>query len=90
MTSPADFDREEARLQERLEANVTAAKAALEAATAEPTVKGSSGQPVAHPGFEAAARADEISLRLAAELRQLRERREVEAGRWALEPDHLR
>jgi hypothetical protein len=50
--------------------DVTAAAAdALAAATADPWVKGSKGQPRPHPGFEVAARLDAVAVRIATELR---------------------
>jgi hypothetical protein len=59
-------------LTARLDANLRAAQAAMDAAQAEPWVTGSTGQPKAHPGFAVAARCDEVALRLAVELRSLK------------------
>jgi hypothetical protein len=56
-------------LEARFEANLEVSRLALEAAMAEPWVPGSKGQPVAHPGFAVAAKADDVALRLATELR---------------------
>jgi hypothetical protein len=56
-------------LEARFEANVAMAGEMLEAALADPWVKGSTGQTVAHPGFAVAAKADEVALRLAVEIR---------------------
>jgi hypothetical protein len=81
----ADLDLEERRLQARLDANLVAADEALKAATREPWVKGSTGQHRAHSGFAVAAKHDELALRFAKELRELRQRRKREA-----EDDRLR
>jgi hypothetical protein len=58
----------EARLRARLEANIAAAEMAMEAARAEPWVKGSTGQPKPHPGFAVARGCDETALALHREL----------------------
>ena len=65
----------ETQLGERIAANVTTAEKAMKAAMAEPWVKGSTGQKRAHPGFDVAARCDELALRLTVELRELRHQR---------------
>jgi len=55
---------------------VTAAAAdALTAATADPWVKGSKGQPRPHPGFEVAAKLDATAVRIATEIRMARKQR---------------
>ena len=59
-------------LEARFEANVAVAHETLRAALADPWVKGSTGQKVAHPGFSVAAKCDEVALRLAAEVRAAR------------------
>src|SRR5262245_53817762 len=58
----------ETRLRTRLDANLEAAREALEAARAEPRVKGSTGQPKPHPGFAVAKACDEMALALYKEL----------------------
>jgi hypothetical protein len=58
----------ETRLRARLEANLAAAEMALEAARAEPWVKGSTGQPKPHPGFAVANACDATGLALYREL----------------------
>jgi hypothetical protein len=44
----------------------------LALAEAEPVVAGHAGQPKAHPGFAVAAKADEVALRIAVEVRAAR------------------
>jgi hypothetical protein len=56
------------RLQARLEANLSAAQMALEAAREEPWVEGSTGQLRAHPGFAVARASDEMAITLYKEL----------------------
>ena len=56
-------------LKARMEANLEAAREALEAARADPWVKGSTGQLKAHPGFSVAAGCDAAATKLAVELR---------------------
>ena len=58
----------ETRLRARLDANLAAARSALEAARDEPWVKGSTGQPKPHPGFAVAKACDEMALALYREL----------------------
>jgi Ser/Thr protein kinase RdoA (MazF antagonist) len=58
----------EARLHARLDANIAAAEMALQAARAEPWVKGSTGQPKPHPGFAVAKACDETALALYREI----------------------
>lgn len=55
-------------LLERLVLNRLAAANALVAATAEPVVTGSTGQPTAHPMFAVAARCDQVAMALARQL----------------------
>jgi hypothetical protein len=57
-----------AELKARLDANLEAARSALEAAIGDPWVAGSMGQLKPHPGFSVAARCDEVALKLAMEL----------------------
>ena len=59
-------------LEARFDANLQVARSALEAARADPFVEDSRGQLRAHPGFAVAKSADELALRLAAELRLCR------------------
>jgi hypothetical protein len=59
-------------LMERFRANVTVAREMLALAEAEPMVSGHAGQPKAHPGFAVAAKADEVALRIAVEVRAAR------------------
>jgi hypothetical protein len=54
----------ETRLRARLEDTLGAAEMALEAARAEPWVKGSTGQPKPHPGFGVANACDATALAL--------------------------
>jgi hypothetical protein len=60
------------RVIEDLEARfgelVAAARSALEAAAADPWVKGSRGQLVAHPGFAVAVRLDTVAVKIATEI----------------------
>jgi hypothetical protein len=56
-------------LLERFQANLTVAREMLALAEAEPVVAGHAGQPRAHPGFAVAAKADEVALRIAVEVR---------------------
>jgi hypothetical protein len=58
----------ETRLRARLTANLAAAELALQAAGAEPWVKGSTGQPKPHPGFAVARGCDQTALALYREL----------------------
>jgi hypothetical protein len=58
----------ETRLRARLNANFAAAEMALEAARAEPWVKGSTGQPKPHPGFAVANACDATALALYREI----------------------
>lgn len=64
--------RVQARILERMVLNLIAADIALEAAQAEPSVKGSKGQPVEHPMFQVAARCDTQARNNAKELRLLK------------------
>jgi hypothetical protein len=57
------------QLEARLEANLAVARSMLKTATADPLVKGSRGQLRPHPGFGIAKAADEVALRMAAEIR---------------------
>ena len=66
-------------LETRYRANLRAASAALAAARREPWVVGSTGQRKAHPGFAVAARCDELVLRYAQELEELRTRSKGDA-----------
>jgi hypothetical protein len=66
-------------LERRYRANLRAAAAALAAARREPWVAGSTGQRKAHPGFAVAARCDELVLRFAQELEELRKRHKGDA-----------
>jgi hypothetical protein len=50
-------------LEARFGELVAAAAAALEAASADPWVKGSRGQMVAHPGFAVAVRLDTVAVK---------------------------
>ena len=75
MSAPDNLERQ---LAERVKANVAAAEQAMKAAVVEPWVKGSTGQPRAHPGFAVAERCDELALKFAEELR--RSRREQPAA----------
>ena len=60
-------------LEARFVESAAAARQALEAARADPWVKGSRGQLVAHPGFGVAAKLDMVAVRIATELRMARE-----------------
>ena len=66
-------------LEARFVESVAAARQALEAARADPWVKGSRGQLVAHSGFRVAAKLDLVVVRLAAEIRMVRQAASGEA-----------
>jgi hypothetical protein len=72
----ADDEKQLQDLEGRYRANLSAAAAALAAARREPWVVGSTGQRKAHPGFVVAARCDELVLRYAQELEEMRKRLE--------------
>jgi hypothetical protein len=55
-------------LEARFGELVAAARVALEAASADPWVKGSRGQLVAHPGFAVGVRLDTVAVKMAAEI----------------------
>ena len=55
-------------LEARFGELVAAARVALEAASADPWVKGSRGQLVAHPGFAVAVRLDTVAAKMAADV----------------------
>src|SRR5687768_8400587 len=68
----ADDEKQLRELETRYQANLWAAASALDAARRDPWVQGSTGQRKAHPGFAVAARCDELALRYARELGELR------------------
>jgi hypothetical protein len=72
----ADLEAEVGRIRCRLDANLSAAEAAMEQAVKEPTVEGSTGQPKPNPLFEVAAKCDELVLRYSDQLDGLLERLE--------------
>ena len=68
-------------LEARFVESVAATRHALAAARAEPWVRGSRGQLVAHPGFGVAAKLEMVAVRIAAELRLAgKQRRDERTG----------